>query len=43
MKCPVCFDETAKELEPAAAGTIETECQRCGRFKYTAAAWDKLS
>jgi hypothetical protein len=40
MNCPVCF-QAARELN-SAAGTIETECQRCGRFNFTGAAWDKL-
>jgi hypothetical protein len=40
MDCPVCF-EAARELN-SGTGTIETECRRCGRFKFTGAAWDKL-
>jgi hypothetical protein len=41
MGCPVCFDKTAKQIG-SAEGKIETECRRCGRFKYTQEAWNKL-
>jgi hypothetical protein len=41
MQCPVCFDANARELD-SAGGVIETECKRCGKFRYTGGAWEKL-
>jgi nucleoside 2-deoxyribosyltransferase len=41
MQCPVCFDSNARELE-SAGEVIETECKRCGRFRYTSEGWEKL-
>jgi hypothetical protein len=41
MQCPVCFDANAREFD-SAGGVIETECNRCGKFRYTAQAWEKL-
>jgi nucleoside 2-deoxyribosyltransferase len=41
MNCPVCFDKSAVELDSAANG-VETECRRCGHFKYTGEAWLRL-
>jgi nucleoside 2-deoxyribosyltransferase len=41
MECPVCFDQTAAHLD-SAGDLVETQCKRCGRFRYTAGAWEKL-
>jgi hypothetical protein len=41
MQCPVCFDPHARELE-SAGRVIETECRRCGRFRFTGEAWERL-
>jgi hypothetical protein len=41
MPCPVCSDGKARELD-SAGGLVEVECQRCGHFKYTSYAWEKL-
>jgi hypothetical protein len=41
MQCPVCFDNKARQLD-SAADAVEVECQRCGRFRYTSSAWEKL-
>jgi hypothetical protein len=41
MQCPVCFDANARELD-SAGGMIETECRRCGKFRYAGDAWEKF-
>ncbi len=41
MECPVCFDPDARHVD-SAGSVIETECKRCGHFKYGGSAWEKL-
>ena len=41
MECPVCFDPGARQVD-SAGGVIETDCKRCGPFRYTGGAWEKL-
>jgi hypothetical protein len=41
MQCPVCSDDQARQVD-SAAGVIETECRRCGRYRHTSLAWEKL-
>jgi hypothetical protein len=42
MDCPVCFDKSARELD-SAAGIVELECKRCGKFRYAGKIWEKLT
>jgi nucleoside 2-deoxyribosyltransferase len=42
MDCPVCCDKRATSTD-SAGGEVEVECPRCGRFRYTTQAWEKLN
>jgi hypothetical protein len=41
MGCPVCHDQQAKSPD-SAAGVVEFECKRCGRFTCAGTAWEIL-
>ena len=42
MDCPVCCDKRATSPD-SGGGEVEVECPRCGRFRYTTHAWEKLN
>jgi hypothetical protein len=41
MECPVCLEDKAQHIDTA-AGVVEAGCPRCGHFRYTGPAWEKL-